>query len=62
MEDTAHRLTDEKLEEMEKRLSAIYSRKEVYQCTSTQSKTTMSLQPAKALHFWRQTQQSYRNV
>ena len=26
MEDTAHRLTDEKLEEMEKRLSAIYSR------------------------------------
>ena len=28
MEDTAHRLTDEKLEEMEKRLSAIYSRAE----------------------------------
>lgn len=26
MADTAHRLTDEKLEEMEKRLSAIYSR------------------------------------
>lgn len=26
MVDTAHRLTDEKLEEMEKRLSAIYSR------------------------------------
>ena len=26
MEDKAHRLTDEKLEEMEKRLSAIYSR------------------------------------
>ena len=26
MEDTAHRLTDEKLEEMEKRLSYIYSR------------------------------------
>ena len=26
MEGTAHRLTDEKLEEMEKRLSAIYSR------------------------------------
>ena len=25
MADTAHRLTDEKLEEMEKRLSAIYS-------------------------------------
>ena len=25
MEDTAHRLTDEKLEETEKRLSAIYS-------------------------------------
>ena len=25
MEGTAHRLTDEKLEEMEKRLSAIYS-------------------------------------
>ena len=25
MEDKAHRLTDEKLEEMEKRLSAIYS-------------------------------------
>ena len=28
MADTAHRLTDEKLEEMEKRLSAIYSRSE----------------------------------
>ena len=28
MKDTAHRLTDEKLEEMEKRLSAIYSRSE----------------------------------
>ena len=28
MSDTAHRLTDEKLEEMEKRLSAIYSRTE----------------------------------
>lgn len=28
MEDTAHRLTDEKLEEMEKRLSSIYSRAE----------------------------------
>ena len=28
MADTAHRLTDEKLEEMEKRLSAIYSRTE----------------------------------
>ena len=28
MADTAHRITDEKLEEMEKRLSAIYSRKE----------------------------------
>ena len=28
MEDRAHRLTDEKLEEMEKRLSAIYSRAE----------------------------------
>ena len=28
MEDKAHRLTDEKLEEMEKRLSAIYSRAE----------------------------------
>lgn len=26
MADTAHRLTDEKLEEMEKRLSSIYSR------------------------------------
>ena len=26
MADTAHRLTDKKLEEMEKRLSAIYSR------------------------------------
>ena len=26
MADTAHRLTDEKLEEMEKRLSAIYFR------------------------------------
>ena len=25
MADTAHRITDEKLEEMEKRLSAIYS-------------------------------------
>lgn len=32
MADTAHRLTDEKLEEMENRLSAIYSRakEEVY--------------------------------
>ena len=28
MADTAHRLTDEKLEEIEKRLSAIYSRAE----------------------------------
>ena len=28
MADKAHRLTDEKLEEMEKRLSAIYSRAE----------------------------------
>ena len=28
MADTAHRLTDEKLEEMEKRPSAIYSRAE----------------------------------
>ena len=28
MADTAHRLTDEKLEEMEKKLSAIYSRTE----------------------------------
>ena len=28
MADKAHRLTDEKLEEMEKRLSAIYSREE----------------------------------
>ena len=28
MADTAHRLTDEKLDEMEKRLSAIYSRAE----------------------------------
>lgn len=28
MADVAHRLTDEKLEEMEKRLSAIYSRAE----------------------------------
>ena len=28
MADTVHRLTDEKLEEMEKRLSAIYSRAE----------------------------------
>ena len=28
MADIAHRLTDEKLEEMEKRLSAIYSRAE----------------------------------
>ena len=28
MADTAHRLSDEKLEEMEKRLSAIYSRTE----------------------------------
>lgn len=28
MADTSHRLTDEKLEEMEKRLSAIYSRAE----------------------------------
>lgn len=28
MADTAHRLTDLKLEEMEKRLSAIYSRAE----------------------------------
>lgn len=28
MEGKAHRLTDEKLEEMEKRLSAIYSRAE----------------------------------
>ena len=28
MADTAHRLTDEKLEEMEKRLPAIYSRTE----------------------------------
>ena len=28
MADKAHRLTDEKLEEMEKRLSAIYSRTE----------------------------------
>ena len=28
MADTAHLLTDEKLEEMEKRLSAIYSRAE----------------------------------
>ena len=28
MADTAHRITDEKLEEMEKRLSAIYSRAE----------------------------------
>ena len=28
MADTAHRLTDEKLEEMEKRLSAIYFRTE----------------------------------
>lgn len=28
MADSAHRLTDEKLEEMEKRLSAIYSRAE----------------------------------
>ena len=28
MADKAHRLTDEKLEEMEKRLSAIYSRPE----------------------------------
>ena len=28
MADTAHRKTDEKLEEMEKRLSAIYSRPE----------------------------------
>ena len=28
MADTAHRLTDKKLEEMEKRLSAIYSRAE----------------------------------
>lgn len=28
MVDKAHRLTDEKLEEMEKRLSAIYSRAE----------------------------------
>ena len=28
MADNAHRLTDEKLEEMEKRLSAIYSRAE----------------------------------
>ena len=28
MSDKAHRLTDEKLEEMEKRLSAIYSRAE----------------------------------
>lgn len=26
MADTTHRLTDEKLEEMEKRMSAIYSR------------------------------------
>ena len=33
MADTAHRITDEKLEEMEKRLSAIYSRaeKEIHQ-------------------------------
>lgn len=32
MADTAHRLTDEKLEEMKKRLTAIYSRakEEVY--------------------------------
>ena len=30
MSDLAHAKTDEKLEEMEKRLSAIYSRKEVY--------------------------------
>ena len=28
MADAAHRITDEKLEEMEKRLSAIYSRAE----------------------------------
>ena len=28
MADTAHRITDKKLEEMEKRLSAIYSRAE----------------------------------
>ena len=28
MADAAHRMTDEKLEEMEKRLSAIYSRAE----------------------------------
>ena len=33
MADTAHQLTDEKLDEMEKRLSAIYSRagKEIQQ-------------------------------
>ena len=29
MEDNAHRLTDEKLEEIEKRLSDIYSRKAI---------------------------------
>ena len=62
MADIAHAKTDQKLEEMEKRLSAIYSRKEVYQCTSTQSKTTMTLRPSMSLRFWKPTQQSYRNV
>ena len=81
MADDAHAKTDQKLEEMEKRLSAIYSMAEhrpkshthvrrkvrrdhkgVYPCTSTQSKTTMNLQPSMSLHFWKPTQQSYRNV
>ena len=36
--------------------------KDVYQCTSTQSKITISLQPAMSLHFCKPTQQRYRNV
>ena len=40
MADTAHRLTDEKLEEMEKRLSAIYSRAEL---VCNESLTTFNL-------------------
>ena len=40
MADTAHRLTDEKLEEMEKRLSAIYSMAEL---VCNESLTTFNL-------------------
>ena len=63
MVDKAHRLTDEKLEEIEKRLSAIYSRagKEIQQ-TADEYFSKFAKQNEFKRNFWSKAKSQRKNI